>query len=173
MKKVFACLMLTWVSCLAFAQPVNDPVVTFKIKNFGLWVKGSFNGLTGEIRFDQLNPSNTLFNVSVDANSIETGIDLRDNHLRKEEYLYVQNYPRIKFLSSNVMKGDNQNEWIVKGHLTIKEVTKEISFPFLVEARNGYNLFTGEFVINRRDFDVGGKSFSMADELTIQLSVKN
>jgi hypothetical protein len=43
----------------------------------------------------------------------------------------------------------------------------------LFEPRDGYNLFTGEFVINRRDFNVGGKSLSMADELTIQLNVKN
>lgn len=173
MKKILSCLLLTWVSYLSIAQPASDPAVAFKIKNFGLWVNGTFDGLKGEIKFDQLNPSNALFNVSVDANSIKTGIDLRDKHLRKEEYLYVQNYPRIKFLSLNVMKGNNKDEWIVKGNLTIKDVTKEISFPFLFEARNGYNLFTGEFVINRRNFNVGGKSFSMADELTIQLRVKN
>lgn len=136
-------------------------------------VEGSFSGLAGEIEFDQQNPSAALFDVSVDANSIGTGIDLRDKHLRKEEYLDVKNYLQIKFTSASVVKGNKPNAWIVTGRLTIKKVTKKISFPFLFEQKNGYDLFTGEFIINRRDFDVGGRSLSMADELSVILKVKN
>lgn len=173
MKKLLCGLLLAWISYSSIAQTIIDPKpVVFKIRNFGVWTDGSFSGLKGEIKFDQLNPANTLFDVTVDANSVNTGIDLRDNHLRKEEYLDVKNYPEIKFISSKIVKRSNPDAWIVTGRLTIKKITKEISFPFLFEIKDGYNLYTGEFVINRRDFGVGGKSLSMADELTISLNVR-
>lgn len=175
MKRILCSLLLTWISCTAIAQSVvSDPkAVTFKIRNFGLWVEGSFNGLNGEIRFDPLNPANALFEVTLDANSIETGLDLRNKHLRKEEYLDVKRYPQIRFTSSSVVKGNKHNGWIVTGQLTIKKVTKEITFPFLFETKDDHSLFSGEFMINRRDFGVGGKSFSMADELSVILKVSN
>ena len=174
-RKVFWILLLSGVSFTATAQTVvNDPnAVKFKIKNFGVWVEGSFSGLKGEIRFDPLDPTNALFDVTIDATSIETGIDLRDKHLRKEEYMDIKNYPLLKFTSSSDVKGDKQNVWILSGHLTIKRITKEISFPFLFEQKDGHNLFLGEFMVNRRDFSVGGKSLSMADELRVILNVQN
>ena len=57
------------------------------------------------------------------------------------------------------------------GNITIKGVTKEIKFPFTFTAKDGGYLFEGEFKINRRDFGVGGKSFSISDELSVELSV--
>jgi polyisoprenoid-binding protein YceI len=59
----------------------------------------------------------------------------------------------------------------VFGNLTIKDVTQEVKFPFTVTPKDGGYLFEGEFKINRRDFGVGGRSFSMADELKVELSV--
>ncbi len=174
-RKLFWSLLLAGVSCTAIAQAKidNPKAVTFKIKNFGLMVEGSISALEGEIRFDSQNVATALFDVSVDANSIDTGISLRDNHLRKEEYLDVKNYPRIKFVSKRVVKGDKPNTWILTGELTIKKITKEISFPFSVLRQDENNNFKGEFSINRRDFGVGGKSISMADELLVMLNIKN
>ncbi len=136
-------------------------------------VEGSISGLNGEIKFDPQNVLTASFNVSVDANSVDTGISLRDNHLRKEEYLDVKNYPRIKLKSKSVAKADKPNTWILTGELTIKKITKEISFPFTVSSYDGHNNFKGEFRINRRDFGVGGKSISMADELRVLLNIRN
>lgn len=161
-------------SLTAIGQTVdNSKGVTFQIRNFGLMVEGSFSGLKGEILFDSQNIEAALFSVSVDANSVETGISMRDNHLIKEEYLDVKDYPRIKFVSKRVVKGDKPSSWILTGQLTIKKVTKEISIPFLVSRRDGQDNFIGEFRINRRDFGVGGRSISLADELRVMLNIKN
>ncbi len=175
MQNLFWSILFACVSCTTIAQTKidNSKGVTFEIKNFGLVVEGSIEGLKGEIKFDPQNVATTLFNVSVDANSIDTGISLRDNHLRKEEYLDVKNYPQIKFVSKSVVKGNRPNTWMLTGELTIKKITKEISFPFSVSRQDEYNNFKGEFRINRRDFGVGGKSISMADELRVVLNIKN
>ena len=57
------------------------------------------------------------------------------------------------------------------GIITIKNVSKEISFPFTQKDKDGGILFEGEFILNRRDFGVGGKSFSVADDLSVELSI--
>lgn len=135
-------------------------------------VNGSITGLEGEIRFDPENLSASVFNVSVDANSVDTGITLRDNHLREETYLHVKKYARIKFASFNITRNNELNKWILTGELTIKGVTRKVSFPFSVSKENDASHFMGEFKINRRDYGVGGKSLSMADEVTVMLNVK-
>ncbi len=146
--------------------------VSFKIKNFGSTVDGTFKGLKGIINFDDSNLANALFDVTIDASTINTGIGMRDNHLRKPDYFGVATFPTIRFVSSKVEKSSKMNEAIVTGKLTIKKTTKEISFPFRYRDAIGVLQFTGEFKINRRDFGVGGSSISLADELTVLLDVR-
>ncbi len=145
--------------------------VQFKIKNFGSTVEGTFKGLTGTIDFDPLHPSISKFDVSVDANSVDTNNGLRNKHLKKEEYLNVLTYPRIRVVSTSITNSAKAGEFIFKGNLTIKATTKEITFPFTYSLVNGVPVFTGEFQLNRRDFNVGGNSFSLADTLVVLLSV--
>lgn len=152
--------------------PVDDgSSVKLKIKNLGLVVEGTLTGLQGKIQFDQANISSAKFDVSIDANSINTEIKMRDNHMRKKEYLDVKTYPRIHFVSSKIQT-DKAGQLIVFGHLTIKNVTKEISFPFRYSIVKGMPSFEGEFEINRKDFNVGGGSLTMADNLIVNLDVR-
>jgi polyisoprenoid-binding protein YceI len=152
--------------------PVDDGSrVKFKVKNVGLVVEGTLTGLEGKIQFDQANISSAKFDVSIDANSIDTGIQMRDNHMRRKEYLDVKTYPRIHFASSKI-QADKAGQLIVSGHLTIKSVTKEISFPYRYSIVKGAPSFEGEFGINRRDFNVGGGSLTMADNLIVYLDVR-
>jgi polyisoprenoid-binding protein YceI len=147
-------------------KPVDaDGSVTFVIKNFGINTKGEFKGLQGTIKWDAANPANSSFNVSVDVNTINTGSDIRDNDLKKESYFNASKYPTINFASTSVTSGN------VTGNLTIKGVTKEISFPFkATPSGNGY-LFEGNFSLNRKDFGVGGGSFALSDHVDVTLKV--
>jgi polyisoprenoid-binding protein YceI len=168
MKKflsLFALLFL-FAFTLVDLKPVDgDDAVTFIIKNFGIGTKGSFKGLKGSIKWDAANPANSSFSVSVDANTINTGIDMRDNDLRKETYFNVAKYPTLNFVSTSVSASN------VTGNLTIKGITKQINFPYTVKASgNGY-LFEGKFSLNRRDFNVGGSSFTLSDNVDVQLKV--
>ncbi len=172
-------LFLKWVPVL-FLQVLATPhtlvpsdtesKVSFKIKNFGFNVTGTFKGLHGNISFDPDNLANCHFDVSIDAKTVNTGIDMRDNHLRKTDYFDVENYPQIKFVSVKISPGTKSGTLFIFGRLTIKNVTKEISFPFSATPVAGGFLFNGEFRINRRDFKVGGGS-TIADNLAVTLAV--
>ncbi|NOT74894.1 MAG: YceI family protein [Cyclobacteriaceae bacterium] len=146
--------------------------VSFKIKNFGSTVDGTFKGLNGTIDFDPANLSNAKFDVAVNATTIDTGIRMRDNHLRKADYFGVADFSTIRFVSTGVVVSRNPNELILTGKLTIKKTTKEITFPFGYSASNVGLQFKGQFKINRRDFGVGGNSFNLSDEVTVMLDVK-
>ncbi|MHA4842676.1 YceI family protein [Flavitalea antarctica] len=148
----------------------GESKIEFKIRNFGFSVTGRFSGLEGKIFFDPASPANSSVNVSVDANTIDTDNNTRDNHLRKDDYFDVANYPRIRFVSSGIIPGKKSGEYVINGKLTIKKVTKDISFPFTAKTLSaGYRL-KGEFRINRRDFGVGGGS-TVSDNLLVCLEV--
>ncbi|CAN5813344.1 YceI family protein [soil metagenome] len=145
--------------------------VKFSIKNLGITVNGIFTGIKGEIIFDPLNPNNATFNLSVNAATVNTGINLRDSHLKKEDYFNVNKFPLITFLSTKVSASDKDDIFIINGNITIKGVTKSISFPFrIVSQQSGY-LFKGAFKLNRRDFHVGSGSLVLSDNLDVSFSV--
>lgn len=153
--------------------PVDSlSMVTFKIKNFGSTVQGSLNGLKGSIDFVTSTLSESKFDVTIEASTINTGIGMRDNHLRKSNYFDVANFPVIRFVSTEVVPADQTNKATITGRLTIKKITKEVSFAFRYTDEDGVLRCTGEFQINRRDFDIGGKSISLEDDLNVMLDVK-
>ena len=144
--------------------------VTFTIKNFGLNTKGSFSGLEGTILFDPKNAASDSFDVSVDAATINTDNNMRDEHLKQENYFDAAGHPRIRFLSTSVAPADKSGHYTITGKLTIKNTTKEISFPFLATPMGDDYIFTGQFTINRKDFDIGGSN-TISNSLTVSLSV--
>jgi polyisoprenoid-binding protein YceI len=154
----------------SFLPADEGSTISFKIKNFGFNNEGSFKGLRGTIVFDPQNAATDSFDVSIDAASINTDNDMRDEHLRKEAYFDVEKYPRIRFVSSVVTALDGNGHYKVTGRLTIKGTTKEISFSFLATPAGGDYIFKGGFTINRRDFDVGGAS-TLGNEVTLSLTV--
>jgi polyisoprenoid-binding protein YceI len=100
------------------------------------------------------------------VNTINTGIEMRDNDLKKETYFNAEKYPTINFASSSVSADK------VTGNLTIKGVTKEINIPFTATPRSNGYLFEGKFSISRKDFGVGGSSFVLSDHVDIELKVQ-
>jgi polyisoprenoid-binding protein YceI len=172
--KLVPLLLMQLIAVKTEPQPLtpsdNESKVQFRIKNFGFNVTGTFTGLQGDIRFDPNDLTACHFDVRIDAKTVNTGVDMRDNHLRKSEYFDVENYPHIRFVSVKISPGTRSGTLFIFGKLTIKNVTKDISFPFTAAPiENGY-LFKGEFKINRRDFKVGGGS-TIADNLAVLLSV--
>lgn len=158
------------------AQTILTPVdaeskVHFVIKNFGIKTGGDFTGLKGNIKFAAENLANSSFDVTVDANTVDTDNDSRDEHLRQSEYFNVATYKTIQFKSTRIVNSTVAGRYYVYGDLTIKGVTKPVEFGFAVTPKNGGYLFEGGFGINRRDFGVGGSSISMSDKLTVSLSV--
>jgi polyisoprenoid-binding protein YceI len=175
MKRIFLSFSVFALSFGLFSQsytPVDEgSKVHFVISNFGIATGGDFTGLSGSIKFDPNDLAASEFDVSVDANSVDTDIEARDNHLRKTEYLDVKDYPKLFFKSTRITKTNKDGFLYMFGNITIKGVTKEIKFPFTATVKNGGYLFEGSFKLNRRDFGVGKGSLSLSDDLAVSLSV--
>lgn len=175
-KYLFIALLGLFNLSVLFAQTTYTPTdagskVTFSIKNFGIKTNGSFTGLRGSIHFDPLRPELSSIDVSLDANSINTDNNKRDNHLRKEEYFNVEKFKTLHYKSNSIKKLAGANHYHLEGTLTIKGVSKQVGFDFTATQKNPGYLFEGNFEINRRDYGVGGNSVSMGDNLEVQLSV--
>ena len=174
-KLLFSFLVL--FSLQATAQnfvPVDDgSSVHFTIKNFGFNTGGDFKGLQGKIFFNPSFPTTATFTVNISSATINTDNETRDKDLREELYFDVEKFPEISLVSTKIDKTNKTEDgfYFFTGNLTIKGITKPVSFPFKAEkGLNGY-LFTGEFVINRLDFGVGEKSSVLSQKVIVNLKV--
>ncbi|MGN6531538.1 MAG: YceI family protein [Ginsengibacter sp.] len=174
-KNILTCLL--FISLNAHSQkyiPVDDgSKVHFIIKNFGINTGGDFSGLKGQIVFLPENLSASRFEVSVSASSIDTDNKMRDNNLASDEYFDATKYPVIKIVSTKISKTNKTADgfYFFTGDLTIKGVTKSISFPFQVKMVNDNYLFTGNFDIDRTDFGIGEKNIVLGNKVSVSLSV--
>jgi polyisoprenoid-binding protein YceI len=152
-------------------MPIDaESSVNFTVSNLGIPVNGTFMGLTGSILFDENNLSQSSFEVSIESSSIETGIGLRNKHLKKEEYFDVANHPRITFSSNSLIRLP-EGRFQTEGNLRIKNTTRKIVIPFTCKVTDKRYLFDGIFEVNRQDFDVGGNSITLSDKVIVTLHV--
>ncbi len=167
-KSIVYLVALLLLAKFNFAQTplkVVSSAITFTIKNAGLTVNGSFSGLEADIRFSPTEYKVSTIKASVNANTIKTGIDARDNHLKKAEYFDAANFPKITMESS--FFGKEGNRYIGYFKLTIKGITKDIIVPFTFEN----NVLKGSFTIDRRHFKVGGNSMILGDNVKVDLLI--
>ena len=177
MKTSMKNILFAALFCIAgsFASAQYKPLdagstVQFKIKNIGFNLNGSFTGLDGIIHFDPADLTTANFDVSIDANSINTDNNMRDNHLRADSYFDIKNYPRIHFVSTKITPSGGKGELFMFGKLTIKNQTRDITFPFTATPAHDDYLFKGAFKINRKDFNIGGSS-TISNELEVSLNI--
>ena len=175
MKKytILGFLLLAFAPLMAQnLQPDADKSeVKFTIRNFGVNTGGDFKGLKGSIIFDAGKPAQSSFDVSIEAATVNTDVNSRDNHLRKAEYFDVATYPQITFKTDRVTGSNKQGTYFAYGKLAIKGTTKDISFPFTAAATDEGYTFTGSFEIDRRDFKIGGNSMVLGDNVKVELIV--
>ncbi len=112
-----------------------------------------------------------MLSASVDVGTIETGIAMRNNHLKKTEYFDVATYPRISLRSVRMTRNNGSN-YEGTFALTIKGTTRTVSIPFTFLEEGGKGTFTGQFNLNRLDYKVGGKSLLMSNDVTLQINVQ-
>ncbi|MGN6644914.1 MAG: YceI family protein [Cytophaga sp.] len=142
--------------------------VAFKIKNAGIGVDGSFTKFETSIDFNESAGAPSSIKATIETATINTGIEARDKHLKKEEFFDVEKYPKISFESTQILK-TTSGSLIAEGKLTIKNVTKDIKIPFTYTAATG--VFEGTVTLNRLDYGVGGKSMTMADEVQVAIKI--
>jgi polyisoprenoid-binding protein YceI len=133
--------------------------IGFRVKHMGLVdVPGYFRDFTGTVKYDGKDATKSTVEFSAKMESVDTGVAGRDKHLRNADFFEVEKYPEMTFKSTKIeKKGKN---YLLTGDLTMKGVTKQISFPFTVagvitDARGNTKMgAVAETTINRRDFGV-------------------
>jgi len=122
-------------------------------------VRGAFNDFEGTLRVDGAVPAQSSAKVVIKAASIDTRNAQRDEHLRTADFLELEKYPEIAFVSTAVRQtGDTTFE--VTGDLTVKDVTKPVTVEFEFEGTatdpfgNVRIGFEGSVTVSRKDFGI-------------------
>jgi len=167
-------LVLVFLTNCAVAQvkyTVTKSTISFTIKNLGINTEGTISGLQGNIQFDPANLGSSSIQASVDVNTINTDNDMRDNHIKSDEYFNVAKFPQIT-IKSVALKHKSGNNYTGQFSLTIKDKTQVVDVPFSYIASGSTASFTGTFKIKRTDFGIGGSSMVMANDVIITIDVE-
>lgn len=122
-------------------------------------VRGSFNEFSGTGFFDAEDPSRSKLELTIDATSIDTRNAQRDSHLRGNDFFDMEKYPEIKFVSTDVV-GVDESTFRVTGDLTIKGVTRPVTFDFELTGTavdpfgNNRLGLEGTTTVNRKDWGI-------------------
>jgi polyisoprenoid-binding protein YceI len=156
----------------------NHVNILWQVDHFGFSrVSGKFTEVEGGFYFDP-DLEKSIVDVVINTNSINTGIEKFDNHLRSADFFNVAIFPKIKFKSTRVeKKGDNRAK--VYGLLTIKNIEKPISIdvrlnkidlnPIIQRKTVGISATTK---IKRSDFDIKFALPGVSDEVKINIEVE-
>ena len=93
-------------------------------------VEGQFNKFDGTFSSSKDDWSDLKAEVTVDVNSINTGVDKRDGHLKSDDFFNAEKYPTITFKSTQLKKISDK-KFVIVGDLTIRDVTKRVEFPLV------------------------------------------
>ncbi|KGR82672.1 YceI family protein [Lysinibacillus odysseyi] len=147
-------------------------------------VKGAFEDYSATVTTEDLaDLSNAAITFEIQTASINTQSEDRDNHLRSADFFNVEQYPTITFQSTNIEK--DGEDYKVTGDLTIKDVTKPVTFDVSYNGRgtNPWGVevygFEAETKINREDFgltwnaalETGGVLVGKDIKITVDLEV--
>ena len=121
-------------------------------------VRGDFTDFSGTLELAE-DPVDSKVSVTIQAGSVDTRDENRDNHLRTNDFFDAENHPTWTF-TSTAIRPISASEWNVDGDLTIRGVTKNVTLDATLEGvvkdpygnqRVGFSATTS---IDREDFGV-------------------
>lgn len=139
---------------------------------------GRFNDFAGTFDFDPDNVENSKIDFVIDATSVDTNHEPRDNHLRSPDFLNVEEFPEITFTSTSVEKtGDNTGK--VTGDMTMLGTTKPVTLDVTLNQmapnpRSGVMIagFSARGQVNRADFGMTFGQGGIGDVLDLYIEVE-
>lgn len=152
--------------------------IGFKIKHLMVsTVRGRFTQFDGGIEIPNEDLTEAQFNFTAQTTSIDTGNEMRDQHLRSAEFFNVEEYPTLSFTSTEVTKQDDSN-FVIKGNLTMHNQTKEISLDAIFNGNtvglDGDKVISFDITgtLSRDDFDLSWNKTLETGGLTLSDEVK-
>jgi polyisoprenoid-binding protein YceI len=162
----------------AYTVDKTHSAILFKISHLGAgYVWGRFNDFNGALVLDAADPAKCSVEVDIRAESIDTGNEERDKHLRSKDFFDVENNPSIAFRSTKVEKVKD-GEFRVTGDFTLLGVTRAVTFRMdeVGEADDPWGNhrvgFEGQLVIRRSDHGMKHMLPMIGDEVHIHLAVE-
>lgn len=174
MKRLSILAFATLLSLTSLAQKIDKQAseVEFEVSNMGVnKVKGSIKGMKGDVYYNESSITASSFDVTIDVNTFETGVEKRDKDMMEEKYFYAAKYPTIRFQSEKIIKTDG-GDYLAIGKLTMRDVTRSINIPFKIAAKGEITVLTGEFTLNRKDYNIGENvsSFKMGEDVNVTIT---
>lgn len=182
MKKWLTLLALVIVTTAGFAQGTwnVDPMhakLTFTTTHLGISdVAGLFKKFDVTVKTNKPDFSDAVFELTVDVNSINTEVSMRDDHLKSADFFEVAKYPAMTFKSSTITK-TAENRYKLTGNLTLRGITRPVTLdlwyrgtienPMSKKPTAGFQL-TGK--LNRSEFGLGSgfPAPMISDEVSIR-----
>lgn len=135
--------------------------------------RGHFGTWDAKIALDPANMAASSVTITIDAKSIDTRVERRDEHLRSADFFDVATHPTITFVSTAV-RPTAAGKLTIEGDLTIRGTTRRVSVPAeMVFYEGGMGRFRGEFVLQRTAFGVSydSKVNPIKDAVTVQWDI--
>jgi polyisoprenoid-binding protein YceI len=165
-----------------------DPAHTaaqFAVKHLMIsTVRGEFKGVTGTVVWDDKDVTKSTVDVTIDAKTVNTGEEKRDQHLKSPDFFDVEKFPTLTFKSKKV-ETDGAGKLKITGDLTIHGVTKETvlevegpSAPVIDPWKMTRAAATATAKVNRQDFGVkwnqnmDGGGVVVSDTVTITIDLE-
>ena len=151
----------------------------FAVRHMGIsTVRGEFRKVSGSVSYDPADPGKTWLDATIDATTVDTRVDMRDNDLRSPNFLDVQKYPTITFKSKRAEPA-GPGKIKITGDLTIHGVAKEVvldvdgpSAPVKDPKGNLHVGASASTTINRKDFGVNGAPSMVGDDTSITIDAE-
>ena len=185
----FMAVLFVLASTAVLAADVYDidvahSQVGFTVKHLGIsTVPGKFEKFSGTITLTREDPAAAKVEATIDATSIDTGVETRDKHLKSPDFFDVARFPELKFVSTkNSPLKDGR--FVMEGKLTMHGVTKPVKMDvqFGGKAKDPWGgeraAFTASTTINRKDFGVSynkvldNGGLMVSDEVNITLQIE-
>lgn len=182
---VFAVSSLAMVKFAATSWTIDKAhsAINFNVTHFFTPVNGEFKDYEATVNFDPENLEESMIDVKIMVNSIDTENERRDGHLKTADFFNAEKWPHITFKSDNIEKtGDN--EFVANGTLTIKDVSKDVALPFTLLGVMDNPMQEGKLVagikastvVDRTDYTVGTGDWAsdavIGDDVTVELNLE-
>ncbi len=186
MKRLFSLVgTLALAAPLALAQTstwVPDKAhsgVDFSVLHMGLSkVRGHFGNIGGTIVLNETDIAKSIVNVTIDVNTVDTGVAARDGDLKGANFFDVAQFPTATFVSTSVAKSGNG--LAVSGNLTVHGITKPVVLqvegptgPIQGMDKKPHSGFSATTTISRTTFGIATKfpTAVVGDEITLTIDL--
>jgi polyisoprenoid-binding protein YceI len=134
-------------------------------------VEAQFKRFTAQVAFDPARPEAGKAQIEIDLDSFDIGFADYNDEVKTKNWFDVRSFPRARFVSSSIRAlGDGKYE--VRGPLTLKGKTSEVSAPFTSRRDGANTVFDGAFTIKRLQFNIGEGVWRDTDTVADDVQIK-